>query len=198
MAATNTRTKAVAWDPAALPGPVRVGRGRLAVTAAVQAVGRDLLVTVTGGRRMPAPRLSSRRRPVDGGGSDVWPWCRRTRKVRWPKRGRCGSPGRPGAPAFAWPASTRTRPLRRRSRRSSPTRSGPSTGWPTPWRACPPIRGTAGPACRSRARRRTATPGARAPVRRGNAARRARRRRPRTSRGPSRRRDGRRRCGRGG
>jgi gallate decarboxylase subunit D len=50
MAATNVRTKAVVWDPAALPGLVRVGRGRLAVTAAVQAVGRDLLVTVTGGQ----------------------------------------------------------------------------------------------------------------------------------------------------
>lgn len=50
MATTKVRTKAVTWDPAALPGPVRVGRGRLAVTAAVQAIGRDLLVTVTGGQ----------------------------------------------------------------------------------------------------------------------------------------------------
>ena len=50
MAISQARTKAVAWDPAVLPAPVRVGRGRLAVTAAVQAVGTDLLLTVTGGQ----------------------------------------------------------------------------------------------------------------------------------------------------
>lgn len=50
MAQAGARTKAVTWDPAALPGPARVGRGRVAVTAEVRAVGRDLLVTVTGGQ----------------------------------------------------------------------------------------------------------------------------------------------------
>lgn len=44
------RTKAVIWDAAALPAPVTVGRGRRAVRVEVTAVGRDLLVMVTGGQ----------------------------------------------------------------------------------------------------------------------------------------------------
>lgn len=44
------RTKAVAWDPASLPGAVVVGRGRLAVRAQASPVGRDLVVTLSGGQ----------------------------------------------------------------------------------------------------------------------------------------------------
>ncbi len=50
MAAELRRTKALVWDPAALPGPFRVGRGRLAVSLEVRSLGRDLLVTVSGGQ----------------------------------------------------------------------------------------------------------------------------------------------------
>ncbi len=50
MTQSAVRTKAVTWDPAVLPGPARAGRGRTAVTATVQAVGRDLLVTISGGQ----------------------------------------------------------------------------------------------------------------------------------------------------
>lgn len=50
MAAAKGRTQAMVWDPGVLPPPIRVGRGRKAVVVAVQAVGRDLLVTITGGQ----------------------------------------------------------------------------------------------------------------------------------------------------
>jgi len=50
MGQRKPRTRKVIWDPAALPEPVRVGRGRSAVELRVRAVGRDLLVTVTGGQ----------------------------------------------------------------------------------------------------------------------------------------------------
>lgn len=50
MANEKRRTAAVVWDPAVLPPPVRVGRGRRAVELEVRAVGRDLLVTITGGQ----------------------------------------------------------------------------------------------------------------------------------------------------
>lgn len=44
------RTQAVRWSPAALPGPVTVGRGRRAVRLEVTALGRDLVVTMGGGQ----------------------------------------------------------------------------------------------------------------------------------------------------
>lgn len=44
------RTRAVRWSPAALPGPVTVGRGRRAVRLEVTALGRDLVVTLSGGQ----------------------------------------------------------------------------------------------------------------------------------------------------
>jgi len=50
MGQRKPRTRVEIWDPAALPEPVRVGRGRQAVSIRVLAVGRDLLVTVTGGQ----------------------------------------------------------------------------------------------------------------------------------------------------
>lgn len=50
MADRARRTIVVAWDPARLPGPVTVGRGRRAVRLEVAAVGRDLTVTLTGGQ----------------------------------------------------------------------------------------------------------------------------------------------------
>jgi hypothetical protein len=50
MGQRKPRTRVETWDPAALPEPVRVGRGRQSVSIRVQAVGRDLLVTVTGGQ----------------------------------------------------------------------------------------------------------------------------------------------------
>lgn len=50
MSHGNRRTRAVCWRPGALPGPVTVGRGRRAVRLEVTAIGRDLLVTLTGGQ----------------------------------------------------------------------------------------------------------------------------------------------------
>lgn len=44
------RTNAVAWDPRALPAPIRVGRGRRAVSLEVSALGRDLEARLTGGQ----------------------------------------------------------------------------------------------------------------------------------------------------
>ena len=50
MGQRKPRPRREIWNPAALPEPVRGGRGRRAVVLRVQAVGRDLLVTVTGGQ----------------------------------------------------------------------------------------------------------------------------------------------------
>lgn len=50
MAQVGRRTRAVVWDPAVLPGPVQVGRGRRRVRLELVAVGRDLLLIVTGGQ----------------------------------------------------------------------------------------------------------------------------------------------------
>ena len=50
MAQGQGSTRAVFWDPAVLPAPVIVGRGRRAVRLEITGVGRDLLVTVTGGQ----------------------------------------------------------------------------------------------------------------------------------------------------
>ena len=50
MAKSTGRTNALVWDPAVLPPPMRVGRGRRAVALEVRGVGRDLLVTITGGQ----------------------------------------------------------------------------------------------------------------------------------------------------
>lgn len=50
MMTEKRHTRAVSWNPAALPAPVQVGRGRRAVRLEVIPVGRDLLVTVTGGQ----------------------------------------------------------------------------------------------------------------------------------------------------
>jgi hypothetical protein len=50
MGQRRPHTRVETWNPAALPEPVRVGRGRRAVVLRVRAVGRDLLVTVTGGQ----------------------------------------------------------------------------------------------------------------------------------------------------
>lgn len=50
MDGRKKRTRALAWDPAVLPPAVVAGRGRRAVRAAVIPVGRDLLVTLTGGQ----------------------------------------------------------------------------------------------------------------------------------------------------
>lgn len=50
MGQRRPRTRVEIWNPAALPEPVRVGRGRRAVVLLTRAVGRDLLVTVTGGQ----------------------------------------------------------------------------------------------------------------------------------------------------
>lgn len=50
MAQVRRRTRAVTWDPAVLPGPVRVGRGRRQVRLELVAVGRDLLLVVAGGQ----------------------------------------------------------------------------------------------------------------------------------------------------
>ena len=50
MAGTKGRPRAVTWKPAALPRPVTIGRGRQAVVIETRAVGRDLLITLTGGQ----------------------------------------------------------------------------------------------------------------------------------------------------
>lgn len=50
MESGNRRTRAVRWRPDALPGPLTVGRGRRAVRLEVAAVGRDLVVTLSGGQ----------------------------------------------------------------------------------------------------------------------------------------------------
>jgi hypothetical protein len=74
MAAELRRTKAQVWDPAALPGPVRVGRGRLAVNLEVRPLGLDLLVTVTGGQaHAGAVALAASGVAAPGGGLLVLP-----------------------------------------------------------------------------------------------------------------------------
>ncbi|MBM4129843.1 hypothetical protein FJ250_02280 [bacterium] len=50
MDTRKPRTRATVWNAAALPGPVTVGRGRRAVRLEVTPLGRDLLVTLTGGQ----------------------------------------------------------------------------------------------------------------------------------------------------
>lgn len=50
MTARPGGTPNLTWRDAALPAPLVVGHGRLAVRLEIRALGRDLLVTVTGGQ----------------------------------------------------------------------------------------------------------------------------------------------------
>lgn len=74
MAQRISRTKVVAWDPGALPAPIRVGRGRTAVRLEVAALGRDLSATLTGGQaHAGAVALAGPGGEADGGGLLVLP-----------------------------------------------------------------------------------------------------------------------------
>ncbi|MBK8165673.1 MAG: hypothetical protein IPK64_06825 [bacterium] len=50
MEIRKRRTQAVRWSAAALPDPVTVGRGRRTVRLQVATLGRDLVVTISGGQ----------------------------------------------------------------------------------------------------------------------------------------------------
>jgi len=74
MEQRKMRTRAVRWSPAALPAPFTVGRGRRAVRLEAAPLGRDLLVTVTGGQaHAGAVALAGPAGALDGGGLLVLP-----------------------------------------------------------------------------------------------------------------------------